>query len=132
MLQSTLGVSPNLKYRWDGEMLIGVDDVSRSLGSGKWNGISLIWFDESNNGMITTPVVRFDWSQADREYTSALDESQVWKWTRHFLASKFGAGEWIVEGDIPNPVVMFLQMIRTCRLQRSVDAAEPLGIPEIL
>ena len=102
-------------------MLIGLDNESRALGSGKWDGISLIWYDESYNGMITTPVVRFDWSQSDREYTNASSESQVWKWTRHFLASKFGAGEWIVEGEVPEPVVMFLQMIRTCRLQRFVE-----------
>ena len=116
-----MGVVPKLSYRWDGEMLIGLDNESRALGSGKWDGISLIWYDESYNGMITTPVVRFDWSQSDREYTNASSESQVWKWTRHFLASKFGAGEWIVEGEVPEPVVMFLQMIRTCRLQRFVE-----------
>merc|ERR1711862_492965 len=97
-------------------------------GSGKWDGVSLIWNDESCNGMISTPAVRFDWNQNTREYTNVMEPSQVWKWTRHFLASKFGAGEWIVEGDIPEPVVMFLQMIRTCRLQQSVEKNEEAEI----
>ena len=121
VLKSSLGLDTPLSYRWDGEMLIGIDNESRDLGSGKWDGITLVWYNETFNGMIATPSVSYDWNFAEQEYTNTAEDSQVWKWTRHFLASKFGAGEWIVEGQVPQPVVMFLQMMRTCRLQRSVD-----------
>lgn len=120
LLTSSVGVDPPLSYRWDGEMLIGVDDVSTQLGSGKWNGLSLVWFDEAANGMLSLPSVRFTWQEEDREYHDDAAAAQVWKWTRHFLASKFGAGEWIVEGSVPEPVVMLLQMMRTSRLSRLV------------
>jgi hypothetical protein len=131
VLRSTTKQSLELVYRWDGEMLIGVDNLSRELGSGKWDGITLVWYNESSNGMIATPAVRFDWNLSSREYTNAIEDTQVWKWTRHFLASKFGAGEWIVEGDVPEPVVMFLQMIRTSRLQRTVDQELPVEDQEL-
>jgi len=101
LLKSSAGLPFDLTFRWDGEMLIGVDKISGLFGSGKWNGISLIWYDESANGMITTPTMRFDWNEMEREYTDTTERSQVWKWTRHFLASKFGAGEWIVDGNVP-------------------------------
>jgi hypothetical protein len=101
LLKSTQGVQPSVSYRWDGEMLIGVDDVSTSFGSGKWNGVSIVWFDEAANGIIGNPSMRYHWNEHDREYTSEQESTQVWKWTRHFLASKFGAGEWIVEGSVP-------------------------------
>jgi len=120
-----MGVEPPLAYRWDGEMLIGIDEVSTSFGSGKWNGVSMVWFDEAANGLIGNPSMRYHWNEQDREYTSEQEAAQVWKWTRHFLASKFGAGEWIVEGDVPEPVVMFLQLMRTSRLARSMSLILP-------
>ena len=121
LITSVYGIAEQYEFRWDGEMIIGTNEISRELGSGKWNGITLIWYDEQSNGMITTPTIRYDWHKTEREYHNPLDKSQVWKWTRHFLASKFGAGEWIVEGNIPEPVVMFLQIIRTCRIQRNAN-----------
>ena len=42
-----------------------------------------------------------------------------WQWTRHFLKRVNGEGEWIVEGSMPEPVVMFLQILR---LVRGVDS----------
>ena len=120
VLKSSVGVDPPLSYRWDGEMLIGLDDVSTQYGTGKWNGLTLVWFDEAANGMLSLPSVRFRWIEDEREYHDEAETGQVWKWTRHFLASKFGAGEWIVEGSIPEPVVMLLQMMRASRLSRLV------------
>ena len=38
-----------------------------------------------------------------------------WQWTRHFLKRVNGEGEWIVEGSMPEPVVMFLQILRFLR-----------------
>ncbi len=124
LLKSSMGVPYSLSYRWDGEMLIGVDKLSTMFGSGKWNGISLIWYDNASNGVITAPSLRYDWNDRDREYTDVSEKSQVWKWSRNFLASKFGGGEWIIEGDIPEPVVMFLQMMRISRMRRIVDVVD--------
>jgi hypothetical protein len=49
-----------------------------------------------------------------REYKSLLpvDESLDWKWTRHFLASKAQSSEWIMEGVVPEPIVMLVQQRR--------------------
>jgi hypothetical protein len=120
VLWSQIGVDGEYSYRWDGEMLIGLNPLSRALGAGRWDGIALVWNFEASNGMISKPTMRFDWYQSEREYHNVLEPSQIWKWTRHFLASKFGAGEWILEGNVPEPVVMFLQIIRTLRLRCAV------------
>jgi hypothetical protein len=52
-------------------------------------------------------VLTYQWHPVAREYrTERADDN--WKWTRHFLASTSGQGEWIMEGEIPEVVVMVL------------------------
>jgi hypothetical protein len=77
---------------------------------GKWNGVSLVWLHES----LSSPL-HYSWDSFIREFTHSLDSNQVWKWTRHFLANKLGSGEWSVEGSVPEPVIMFLQLIHEIR-----------------
>ena len=115
ILQSEIIIGPELKFRWDGEMLVGLNPNSTQLGSGKWNGISIKWMKDNSSECL----LQFDWDFFLREYTNNVDKNVVWKWTRHFLASKFGSGEWIVEGSVPEPVVMFLQIIRYFRERSS-------------
>ena len=54
----------------------------------------------------------YRWNRVDQEYTN---EDSSWMWTRHFLANKNGAGEWITEGSVPEPFVMFLQIFYETR-----------------
>lgn len=118
-LKSIYGHSNEMVFKWDGELLIGEDEYSKQFGYGKWNGINLLWYENHFVGVPGEPVVRYDYLIGEREFYNVEHPSQAWKWTRHFLASKFGAGEWIVEGQIPDPIVMFLQVIRNARLGHS-------------
>jgi hypothetical protein len=63
-------------------------------------------------------ILSFGWNPASMKYQYEEDENEAysWQWTRHFLKRVNGEGEWIVEGSVPDPVVMFLQIIRYVRL----------------
>jgi len=86
----------------------------------------------------------------------------TWKWTRHFLASKYGSGEWIMEGEVktinhhyrsqschttltcllvfccalaqvPSPVVMCLQLMRYAAAIRAEELSRQLtAAPSVL
>ena len=57
----------------------------------------------------------YQWNRLDQEYTS---ENSNWMWTRHFLANKNGGGEWITEGSVPEPFVMFLEIFHEVRMKK--------------
>lgn len=114
--------SDPIKYNWTGEILHpALSDNSKNLGTGRWDGANLWWFPASDavNG-VKNPSGNFYHAQApsqhyiynanEREYLCG-DSDFDWKWTRHFLASKGGDKEWIIEGFVPDPVVMLLQML---------------------
>jgi hypothetical protein len=44
----------------------------------------------------------------------------AWKWTRHFLACKYGSGEWIMEGEVR--ALVALSTVRQPRLRRQTDS----------
>lgn len=50
------------------------------------------------------------------------ETARCWKWTRHFLANKHGPGEWIMEGEVPEPVVMFLQLLHESMAKHNAAA----------
>eukprot|EP01133_Synstelium_polycarpum_P003632 gene3632-4161_t len=100
-----------IDYHWDGEWLKS-SVHSPTLGIGRFNGVHLAWYAR---GEAAQPDLTYFWDEKEREYS--LDRKEfTFKWTRHFLASKFGSGEWIVEGHVPQPVVMFLQLIKYRRI----------------
>merc|ERR1712137_25023 len=113
-----------IHYMWTGEFLQpSLGKMSVNLGTGKWDGVNLYWFPVSppGEGIKNTlgtfcydpqPVSHYLYTDKDQEYLPDTATNE-WKWTRHFLASKTNeAREWIVEGAIPRPVVMLLQMMR--------------------
>ncbi|KYQ88352.1 hypothetical protein DLAC_11052 [Tieghemostelium lacteum] len=108
------GGASNIVYLWDGQRLLP-QNGSFSLGWGKWNGFIFEWRlgDVANDK--SPKVLEYYWEESEREYLTE-DDSQSWKWTRHFLTLKTGTGEWIVEGEIPEPVVFFLSLLRYSRL----------------
>ncbi|KAL6059699.1 PH domain-containing protein [Balamuthia mandrillaris] len=60
----------------------------------------------------TSIYFNYFWDPAEKEYLNREDPRLDWKWTRHFLASKSNIErEWIVEGDAPQPLVMFMQLL---------------------
>jgi len=101
-----------LRFRWNGSTLTqestDSEDNSLILGIGDYNGHRLNWYvpDDSD------PWISLKWDRSLREYSDGV---MNWKWTRHFLANKNGDGEWILEGGVPEPVVMFLQIIYQAR-----------------
>jgi len=112
-----------ISYTWTGEFLQpSLGNEIFNFGTGKWDGVSLFWFPSASSGDGLKNTIgqfcfaRKPWSHylfcaKNREYLSE-DSSNEWKWSRHFLASKEDEPEWIVEGEIPEPVVMLLQMMR--------------------
>jgi len=98
----------------------------------KWNGITLTyyftphkWYDP-DSGMkiyVPEPLVTYTWYECDREYRPVENsKTPTYKWTRHFLVEKSapaGSGEWICEGDIPEPAVFMLQLYRTYKMTDS-------------
>lgn len=122
-----------IHYMWTGEFLQpSLGKMSVNLGTGKWDGANLYWFPVSapGEGIKNTlgsywyepqPVSHYLYTDTDQEYLT-VDATREWKWTRHFLASKTNeAREWIVEGAIPRPVVMLLQMMRDYIRSGSLD-----------
>eukprot|EP00026_Physarum_polycephalum_P006870 Phypoly_transcript_06923.p1 GENE.Phypoly_transcript_06923~~Phypoly_transcript_06923.p1 ORF type:complete len:561 (+),score=71.45 Phypoly_transcript_06923:255-1685(+) len=117
-----------ISFKWNGEVLYANkrqqngEPVTTCL-TARWNGITLAYYFLPSNLLrietkkpifIPTPVVTYSWYEHDREYRP-IEGSRVpiYKWTRHFLVEKSaptGTGEWIVEGDIPEPLVMTLQL----------------------
>eukprot|EP01104_Vermistella_antarctica_P004306 TRINITY_DN14783_c0_g1_i1.p1 TRINITY_DN14783_c0_g1~~TRINITY_DN14783_c0_g1_i1.p1 ORF type:complete len:900 (-),score=139.36 TRINITY_DN14783_c0_g1_i1:52-2583(-) len=119
-LRNDLGSSKE-KYRWNGTTLLALS--GDTVGSGVWNGAWLAWYSRGKDAVSArdvlydferTPRYLYLYDPATREYHSP-DNTRTWKWTRHFLANKTGSGEWIVEGDVPEAVVFFLQMQRYAR-----------------
>lgn len=131
--EGELGVSEGeekqgLSFKWNGELLHAFKKQAQgesvnSCLTARWNGITLAYYFLPNNLLrittkqpifIPTPIATYSWYEHDREYRP-VEGSRVpiYKWTRHFLVEKnapSGTGEWIVEGDIPEPLVMTLQL----------------------
>mmetsp|Transcript_45740 Transcript_45740/g.115121 ORF Transcript_45740/g.115121 Transcript_45740/m.115121 type:complete len:687 (+) Transcript_45740:203-2263(+) len=109
-LRTSEGVGMDLTFVWDGEQLRPPKGTDQSLGTGKWNGVWLSWHAPDGKEFI-----RYKWEPALNEYKCTETDDKNFQWTRHFLASKYHKGEWIMEGSVPYPVVMFLQCIRFFR-----------------
>ncbi len=107
-------------YRWNGETFAYVS--GQYCGTGKWDGINIAWFSKETD---QDPFMQY--LLQDGQYTHWKHETTEmdWKWSRHFLVSVGGkgtycsilpySGHWSIEGSIPQPVIMFLQMMRYVR-----------------
>ena len=94
-------------YNWDGENITYVS--GKNYGRGRWDGVYLYWLNSDNS--VENPLYVYIFQ--DGQYSNCgVETGMDYKWTRHFLASKAGKGHWSVEGSVPQPVVMFLQMMR--------------------
>eukprot|EP01132_Coremiostelium_polycephalum_P006120 gene6120-7626_t len=108
------GGASSVTYLWDGQQLVP-QNGSFSLGWGKFNGFLFEWRLGDVGHEKATKFKEYYWEEFEKEYLTDED-SLAWKWTRHFLTLKTGTGEWIVEGEVPEPVVFFLSLLRYSRL----------------
>ncbi|EGG21662.1 hypothetical protein DFA_01548 [Cavenderia fasciculata] len=99
-----------LKYVWNGQLLVAAKDSPRNLGSGKFNGVWLAWYDSNGD-----PFLKYIWDPESNEYLNQ-NSNLSHKWSTRGLVSKVGTGEWMIEGNVPPTIVMFLQCLRYCRL----------------
>jgi len=96
-----------IAYRWDGQNLTSLADAE-PVEVGKWDGIRIAWMDGSQEEPDTT----LTYVHYQGEYQNQ-DPTLNWKWTRHFLVStNDGKLFWAVNGNVPPPIVMFLQLLR--------------------
>ncbi|KAK5575901.1 hypothetical protein RB653_007036 [Dictyostelium firmibasis] len=101
-----------IKYNWNGQFLMPASDTTRNLGHGKWNGVWLAWYNPNSN----EPFLKYIWDQANNEYLNQNTKlSFKWSSQRGSLVSKIGNGEWLVEGRVPETIIMFLQCLRYIR-----------------
>jgi len=125
-LTRVFGHKDSLKYIWNGEWLKPADSNLVNYGKGKWNGLIVSWnCTEENSGTIIEYI--FDENNRDYNKMGRFGKRATWRWTRHFLATTDeGGGEWIVEGQMPEPVVLMIQLIKEVRTGEAFD----LGITE--
>ncbi|KAM9960663.1 hypothetical protein ACTFIW_009810 [Dictyostelium discoideum] len=101
-----------IKYNWNGQFLMPASDTTRNLGHGKWNGVWLAWYNPNSN----EPFLKYIWDQTNNEYLNQNTKlSFKWSSQRGSLVSKIGNGEWLVEGRVPETVIMFVQCLRYIR-----------------
>ncbi|KAM9988224.1 hypothetical protein ACTFIZ_003581 [Dictyostelium cf. discoideum] len=124
------GASNNMTYLWDGQQLVP-QNGSHSFGWGRFNGFIFEWrVGDFCLDKTTQKTKEYYWEEIEREYITE-DIQQCWKWTRHFLTLKHGVGEWIVEGEVPEPVVFFLSLLRYSRLAESEKLKQQITSPDI-
>ncbi|EGC36160.1 hypothetical protein DICPUDRAFT_54769 [Dictyostelium purpureum] len=100
----------DIKYIWNGQFLLPANDSVHNLGNGKWNGVWLAWY----NPNTSEPFLKYIWDQQNNEYLNQ-NTKLSYKWSSRGLVSKIGNGEWLVEGRVPETIVMFLQCLRYIR-----------------
>ncbi|PRP77169.1 hypothetical protein PROFUN_14510 [Planoprotostelium fungivorum] len=114
-----------VSYQWNGERFEPFGE--QSFGAGHWSGVFIAWYlDEGQvyKDGLRDKYLKYFYEPREGEYRPDLPSLTVWKWSRHFLASKSNEGFWMVEGQIPEPVVMFAQMMRYTRMgHRQVEKA---------
>jgi len=93
-------------YKWNGHQLTPMSEKEHGE-LGRWDGIRIAWMD----GSLPDPDPTLTYIHYEGEYQNQ-DPELNFKWTRHFLASTSTTKYWALNGDVPSPVVMFLQIIQ--------------------
>jgi len=103
----------NYGFYWDGSTLKPDSKTDVSIGYGQWDGCLISWYLPTDH---RKPVVEYIYAAYSKEYENVKETSSIpyaWKWTRHFLAKQDSSFTWQIEGDVPEPVVMFIQIFRS-------------------
>lgn len=107
-----------MKFLWDGHILRPANLQAECFGRGHWNGIHLSWLCLESGVEVVKVKYQYRWNS--REFVCDKDHLS-WEWSRHFLVSKAGHGEWIMEGQVPPPVVMMTQILYYIQLGFPVE-----------
>jgi len=108
-------------YEWDGEFFKPKKSIDGNLnyGIGHWNGVWCGWYLQDWMVLQSTgqreKFLKYFFDREDRKYVPENKGLTVWRWSRHFLvptSDETSEDWWQVEGSVPEPVVMFLQLIR--------------------
>ena len=114
-----ISLEGNFLYKWNGHLLKPATNYvgPTNCGFGKWDGFTIAWFNENER-----LVEEYVYYSPTSEFLTANEELS-WEWSseKSSLFSKFGGGEWVCEGNIPFPVVMFLQLMRYVSLTAGLD-----------
>jgi len=96
------------EFFWNGDSFNNQNEKF-PFGNGIWNGVWIQW----NVPKQTTVFMKYYWNPATQTFFEAKKNkaSLNWKWAANSLVRKKG-GLWTVEGEVPFPVVMFLQLLR--------------------
>jgi len=96
------------EFFWNGESFNNQNE-KYAFGNGIWNGVWIQW----NVPKQITVFMKYYWSPSKHTFYEAKRNkvSLNWKWIANSLVRKKG-GLWTVEGEVPFPVVMFLQLLR--------------------
>ncbi|EGG23212.1 hypothetical protein DFA_05344 [Cavenderia fasciculata] len=109
-----------IEYTWDG-CTLSPDNKDSTLGRGRWNGVFLAWYG-GVGGTDREPYLKYLYQPIERNYivdSYPVRQQFTWTWSRHFLVSSGGgAGEWLIEGDVPPCLVMLVQMMKYYKLGR--------------
>eukprot|EP00013_Stygamoeba_regulata_P001032 CAMPEP_0177632716 /NCGR_PEP_ID=MMETSP0447-20121125/2451_1 /TAXON_ID=0 /ORGANISM="Stygamoeba regulata, Strain BSH-02190019" /LENGTH=548 /DNA_ID=CAMNT_0019134325 /DNA_START=3 /DNA_END=1649 /DNA_ORIENTATION=+ len=112
-----VGSLAGVAYTWDGARFSPSNPESEKYGYGVWTGLNLMWFSDVSAPSLP-PTHTFVYASQQREFFS---KSVVWKFARNFMIRKDGNGEWIIDGEIPDPVVMMLQLLHANVLHLSIN-----------
>eukprot|EP01116_Phalansterium_solitarium_P003944 TRINITY_DN1478_c0_g2_i1.p1 TRINITY_DN1478_c0_g2~~TRINITY_DN1478_c0_g2_i1.p1 ORF type:complete len:640 (-),score=120.86 TRINITY_DN1478_c0_g2_i1:111-1931(-) len=111
-----VGSQAGLQFQWDGENFRALAEAdAKQLGEGRWNGVWLGWH-ASQAAMATQPYI---WCADKREFVEPDNSHLSWKWKKSVLSSQsLGISDthWTIDGQVPEPVVMFVQMLRYHRI----------------
>jgi hypothetical protein len=115
-VKNEMGV-PGIEYAWTSEFFLPLPskfslEKIQALGLGRWNGVWATWHENMNKDEAT---ITYFWDPIASEYQTQ-DPTLNWKWNAktNTLSSATG-GDWTVEGNVPHPVVFFLQLMRYYR-----------------
>lgn len=109
MVKCTVGACAGLTMTWNGHCLQPTN--SSDYGEGTWDGFNLNW--RGRDGTLQHYIYNYSLCEYQAE------GHKTWKWTRHFLASKDDDDYWSIEGSVPKPIIMMLQILRRERLAGS-------------
>jgi hypothetical protein len=109
-----------ITYTWDG---MNFQPKGKSFGAGIFDGELLSWCPKEWEALKVTGsktvLLSFHRSERERKFIPTRDgglKLAVWRYGSGFLqATDEHAREWRIDGNVPDVVVMFIQMIRYAR-----------------
>lgn len=134
-------------YMWTGTALLPTEE-SLNLGSGYWDGSNLVWarpietdekkkdnqmadnkprtFGQQRVSILASKsmLLNYVWNQLDGSFHQVINDEQCWKWRCNKLTSAKTGDEWEAVGDVPQSLLMLLELMRESRISRPYSNTE--------